>query len=80
MWINDGERESVGRDVKSVEFTVDCVVGGGAVMESERSTADNMCHSASTCSEILGESTGSKDGGSTVLNKYHPASRSSIFR
>ena len=46
MWINDGERESVGRDVKSVEFTVDCVVGGGAVTESEGTTALNICHPA----------------------------------
>ena len=46
MWINDGERESGGLDVKSVEFAVDCVVGGGGVTESEGSTAFNICHPA----------------------------------
>jgi hypothetical protein len=44
MWINDVERESVGRDVKSGEFAVDCVVRGGAVTESERTTVVNICH------------------------------------
>ena len=45
MWINDGERESGGVDVKSVEFAVDCVVRGGAVTESERrTTVFNICH------------------------------------
>ena len=33
--INDVERESGGVKVKSVEFTVACVVGGGAVTEGE---------------------------------------------
>ena len=47
MWINDVERESVGVDVKSVEFAVDCVVGGGGVTESERTTGLNICHSTS---------------------------------
>ena len=42
--INDVERESGGLDVKSVEFAVDCVVRGGAVTESERTTAVNICH------------------------------------
>jgi len=46
MWINDVERESVGVDVKSGEFAVDCVVRGSAVTESERTTVLNMCHSA----------------------------------
>ena len=45
MWINDGERERGGGGVKSVEFTVDCVVGGGAVTESENCTV-NICHCA----------------------------------
>ena len=44
MWINDVERKSIGRDVKSVEFTVDCVVVGGTVTESERTTGYNICH------------------------------------
>jgi len=44
MWINDVERESVGVDVKSGEFAVDCVVRGGAVTESERTTVVNICH------------------------------------
>ena len=48
MWINDVERESGGRDVKSVEFAVDCVVRGGAVTESERTTASNICHPPQT--------------------------------
>ena len=46
MGINDGERESGGRDVKSVKFTVDCVVKGGAVTESERTIVPNKCHPA----------------------------------
>ena len=47
MWINDVERESVGVDVKSGEFAVDCVVRGSAVTESERrTTVLNICHSA----------------------------------
>ena len=46
MWINDVERESVGLDVKSVEFALDFVVRGGAVTESERTTVLNICHSA----------------------------------
>ena len=70
--INDVERESGGVKVKSVEFTVDCVVGGGAVMESERTTGINTCHSASTCSGILGEGTCGKDGRTTLCNTYHP--------
>ena len=48
MWINDVERESGGVDVKSEEFAVDCVVGGGAVTESERTTALNNCHTTKT--------------------------------
>ena len=44
MWINDVERERVGRDVKSGEFAFDCVVRGGAVTESERTTVVNICH------------------------------------
>ena len=48
MWINDVERESVGEDEKSGEFAVDCVVRGGAVTESERTTALNMCHTTKT--------------------------------
>ena len=43
MWINDGENPGV--EEKSVEFTVDCVVGGGAVTESENCTV-NICHCA----------------------------------
>ena len=44
MWINDVERESVGLDVKSGEFAVDCVVRGGAVTESEGTTGMNTCY------------------------------------
>ena len=47
MWINDVERESGVVDVKSVEFAVDCVAGGGAVTESEGTTVDNKCHPTS---------------------------------
>ena len=47
MWINDVERESSKGDVKSVEFTVGFVAGGGAVTESDGSTACNICHPAS---------------------------------
>ena len=48
MWINDVERESVGFDVKSIEFTVGCVsvAGGGTATESERTTVFNICHPA----------------------------------
>jgi len=45
MWINDVE-ESGGADVKSVEFAVDSVGGGGAVAKSERTTEVNICHAA----------------------------------
>ena len=45
MWINDVE-ESGGADVISVEFAVDCVVRGGAVAKSERTTEVNICHAA----------------------------------
>ena len=44
MWINDVERESVGVDVKSVEFTVDCVAGDSAVTGSERTSGHYICH------------------------------------
>ena len=44
MWINDDERESGGRDVKSGKVAVDCVAGAGAVAKSERSTVSYICH------------------------------------
>ena len=46
MWINDGERESGGFEIKGVEIAVDFVVGDGAVTESEGTTCVNICQPA----------------------------------
>ena len=47
MWVNDVERESGGRDVKSVEFAVGpCVATDGAVTKNGGRTVCNICHSA----------------------------------
>ena len=44
--VDDVERESIGFDVKSVEFALNFVVGGGAVPESEGAAVFNIRHAA----------------------------------
>ena len=72
MWINDLERERGFVDVKGIEFTVDCVVGSGAVTESEGTTALKICHPTNIGSSIISQSTAIKDGGTTGMNSHHP--------